>query len=370
MLVLFLPLLEHKLQFIESGKLTGLYHETPDTSFTLQGWWDGSYQPAKEKYINDQTGFRPDLVRLTCQLDFWLFDKNHAGWDIRGGNDCLFQWPYIDAYYGLDFQGYQHIRERAIKLKAIQDTLNSMGKTFILVYAASKATSYPEYFPSTHKRSNRGPTNHDTYRNICDSLGVNQIDMDEWFLSMKHTSREPLFSKQGIHWTQYGAVLANDSLVRYIERVRHINLPAPVWSDVEHTDKLRDGDDDLLGDLNLIFPYTRETLAYPILHDAPQDSTAKKINAILLGDSFAQKLKNVGSLSKITVQCEFWSYFNSAHDINSNAYSMMDKYDWQAALRRADCIILCYTTFNLKDLGNGFIEQAYNHYYPTGNAQK
>lgn len=288
LLVLFLPMLEHKLQFIESGKLTGLCRDTPDTSFTLQGWWDGTYQPAKGKYIDHQTGFRPDLVRLTCQLDFWLFGKYHAGWDIQGVNKCLFQWPYINAYYGLDFMGYQHIHERAINLKAIQDTLNSLGKTFILVYAASKATSYPEYFPSSHKRSKRGPTNHDTYRNICDSLGVNQIDMDEWFLSMKHTSREPLFSKQGIHWTQYGAVLANDSLVRYIERVRHIKLPTPVWSEVEHTDKLRDGDDDLLGDLNLIFPYTHETLAYPILYDAPQDSTAKKINAILIGDSFAQ----------------------------------------------------------------------------------
>lgn len=183
---------------------------------------------------------------------------------------------------------------------------------------------------------------------------------------MKGRAKEPLFSKQGIHWTTYGAILASDSLVRYIESQRHIKLPAPAWDSVEHTTELRYGDDDLAVDLNLIFPYVHESLAYPILRDCPADSTRKKINMIFLGDSFAQKLMLAGVVKKISGQCEYWGYFSDAHDLITDAYSGMQYYDWKAALKKCDVFVLCYTTFNLQDFGNGFIENAYLHYYPDG----
>ncbi len=365
LLIVALPMMEHAFPFIESGKLKGIFTDAHDTSFTLQGWWSSTYQPAKEKYLNDHTGFRPDLVRLNCQLDFSLFGKCHAGWDILGKNGHMFQYPYINAYYGLDYSGYQPILVRALKLKALQDTFSHMGKSLVLVYAASKASSYPEYFPVDRVRPERGTTNHDTYRHICDSLGINQVDMDEWFVSMKNKSKEPLFSKQGIHWTVYGAVLAADSLMRYIECLRHIKLLHPRWDKVEHTDKLRGGDDDLAAELNLFHPYMKETLAYPIIEDVLQDSTQRKLNGIYLGDSYCQKMFHAGIIPRMSGQCEYWSYFNAAHDVNANKWAMMSDYDWKGAIRRADCLVLVYTTFNLYQLGNGFIEQAFDFYYPS-----
>lgn len=366
MLVLSMPMLQHTLPFSESGPLHGGYETAKDTVFTVESWWQGRYQQKKEKYLNDETGFRPDLVRFTCQLDFSLFGKCHAGWDIKGGNGHLFQWPYVNAYYGIDYRGYEHLSTRARKLKAIQDTFTKMGKTLLVMYAPSKVTSYHEYLPYTHIRSAMLPTNHDTYVRLGDSLGINQVDIDQWFLAMKHTSKEPLFSKQGIHWTDYGAVLASDSLVRYIESHRNIKLYPPRWDSVEHTTDLRNGDNDLAVDLNLIFPYIKETMAYPVLYDPVPDSTRKKINIILLGDSFAQKLIYSGVISKISRQCEYWGYNKDAHDILTDAYAMMDAYDWKAALNKCDVFVLCYTTFNLQDMGQGFIENAFSHYYPNG----
>ena len=117
-----------------------------------------------------------------------------------GTHHCLYQEPYINAYYGEDFAGYKTIRERSIKLKAIQDTFAKLGKSLVLVYAPNKAAYYPEYFPEHRVHDKKGVTNLEEYRRMADSLGINQIDMNAWFISMKKTTHELLFSKQGIHW--------------------------------------------------------------------------------------------------------------------------------------------------------------------------
>ena len=364
-IVLMLPMVQHKLQFIDSGKLKGGFKEASDAEFSIPDWKSGDYQRQKEKYLNDQTGFRADIVRLNNQIDYSLFDKCHTAWTVKGKDHYLFQFPYINAYYGKDYAGYPAILERAIKLKAIQDTLAHLGKSLILAYLPSKASSYPEYFPDNQVAHEIGMTNYKAYRHIGDSLGINQVDMDAWFVSMKNKSKEPLFSMQGIHWTNYGAILGGDSLIRYMERLRNVKVQHPIWSQMEHTSKLRAGDDDIAQELNLIFPVAKETLAYPIIQDVP-DSGQKKINAIYIGDSYAHKMIEFGIVYKMNAQCEFWSYYDEMHDINGHKFTYIKQYDWQGAIRKADCVVLAYTLFNFGQLGNGFIEQAYDYYYPSG----
>jgi len=256
-IVLALPGLNHKLQFIKSGPLNGSFRAIVDTDFAVGDWIRGTYQRRKELYLNDETGFRPDLVRLNNQVDYSFFDKCHANWTIKGKDGYLFQIPYINAYYGLDYCGYPSILDRAKKIKAIQDTFRRLGKSLILAYLPSKASSYPEYFPDDRVEPNIGPTNYQSFRHVCDSLGINQVDMNAWFVQMKNKSKEPLFTKQGIHWSEYGAILGGDSLIKYIEKLRNIHILHPRWSRTEHTDKLRDGDDDIAQELNLIFPFAK-----------------------------------------------------------------------------------------------------------------
>ena len=340
------------MSFIKSGPLIGGYVKAPDTMFSFKKWFDGRYQKIKTDFCNDNTGFRPDLVRLNNQIDYSLFDKCHAGWTLKGQDQFLFQSPYINSYFGKDYFGYQSALERLIKLKGIQDTLSRLGKSLILVYAANKATYYPEYFPNNRVHEKKGPTNFETYRHIADSLGINQIDMDTWFVSMKNKSKEILFSKQGIHWTAYGAILAGDSLIRYIERLRNVHLPHPEWSQFEHTTKARSGDDDVSSELNLIFPIAQETFAYPVTEDVPY-SEGQKLKAVYIGDSYGLKLVNAGGVfPRISSQIEYYYYFEGFGK------------DWKVSVNNTDCVILVYTSFNLWNLGNGFIEQAYDHYYP------
>ena len=73
----------------------------------------------------------------------------------------------------------------------------------------------------------------------------------------------------------------------------------------------------------------------------------------------------VGQFGRLNNQCEYWGYFKEVNYLNDDHYwSFMKDYDWVKALNKADYIVLQYTSFNLAELGNGFIEDAYGHYYP------
>ncbi len=361
--VLVLPFVQQCFPFITSGELSGDFTNAPDVEFSWAKWIDGSYQKGKADFCNDHLGFRPDLLRLNNQIDFSLFGECHAVWTLLGTHQCLFQAPYIEAYYGRDFVGYKSILERSIKLKAIQDTLARLGKSLVLVYAPNKARFFPEYFPENRMHEQKTVTNYEEYRRLGDSLGINQIDMNAWFVSMKNKSKELLFAKQGIHWTVYGEILAGDSLTRYIERTRHIHVPHPDWSQIEHSTEPRSGDDDVERGLNLIFPITTETFGYPVIKDVP-DSGFKKPNVIYVGDSYAFKMLIFGIPGRMNGNCEYWGYFNDVHGINGTWATYIKDYDWKGAIDKNDCVALVYTEFNLRDLGSGFIDAAYDRYYP------
>ena len=361
-IILLLPFLQQNLKVIDSGKLYGFYTDNPDVDFTMSKWFDGSYQESKAKFYNDHLGFRPDLLRLNNELAFLLFDKIYDYRLVFGQNDYLYQGDYIDAYYGVDFIGYDAIIEKSRKLKAIQDTLARMGKSLIVVYAPSKACFYPEYFPERRMHNIQGPTNFDVCRHVGDSLGINRIDFNTWFLSMKGKSKELLFSKQGVHWTVYGSLLGGDSLVKYIEKLRNIRMPHAIWSSVVHTQKARDTDDDIARLLNLIFPFTTETFCYPNIHYA-EDTAKKKPNAIYIGDSFVLNLIGNGTIPNVHANWEFWNSFSGVYSENPPYVEIKD-YDWKNAIKKTDCIVLEHTTYTLRVFGYGFIEQAYDYYYP------
>ncbi len=255
-----------------------------------------------------------------------------------------------------------------IKLKAIQDTLSHMGKTFLFVFAPTKADYFPEYIPDKFKCTKCGPTNYGTYLHIGDSLRINKVDFNSWFIAMKGKSKEPLFTNQGIHWTEYAAFLAADSIIKYVERERNIKMRHPEWEQVEHTDDARGTDDDIAGAQNLLFPISKDIFAYPSVHYT-NDTTRKKPAAIFIGDSFIMNLVKNRVIENVFDNWEFWFYFrllcNADNLEGQGSNPHIENYDWKTALGKTDCVIMLYTSIGLTKLGDGFIEQAYDYYYPA-----
>jgi len=363
--ILLLPLLEYDFSFIRSGELHGEFTVAPDIDFSWKNWFDGTYRDAKGKYNNDHIGFRPDMIRLNNELDYSFFRKIHSEWRLLGNDNCIFQDAYIYSYLGKDYDGYPVIREKVRKLKAIQDTLEKLGKSLGFIQAPCKAFYYPEYFPAEFKDMPKGVNNFETYKRIADSAGLNQVDFNTWFVSMKHTSKELLFAKQGFHWTVYGSLLAADSLAKYLERQRRIHMIHPVWNNIIHTGTARSTDDDVARSMNLIFPLAKETFSYPEVN-YQGDKTAVKPSVIFVGDSFLFQWLNEGVLENTFSSWQIWYYnmFLINKDCKLASKCSLENYNRIDEIDKTDCIVILYTSRNLSNMGRDFIEKTYAHYYP------
>jgi SGNH hydrolase-like domain, acetyltransferase AlgX len=365
-IILWLPYLNHRLEIIDSGKLQGYFTNAPDDTFTVNGWFEGTYQTKVNNYYNDHIGFRPDLLRLNSQIDFTLFRKLAYGGTTLGSDGYLFYDNYIQAYKGWDYVGYDSLHTRMAKLKRIQDTLAHLGKSLIMVYAPCKAWYCSERLPYSLAPYGKH-NNYKTDFRIGDSLGINQVDFNSWFLAMKDTTREILYSRQGIHWTNYGAILAGDSLAKYIEHLRHIKMAHPKWTKVVRTTEPSIPDNDMAGILNLIFKIKSDTFCYPELFYAP-DSGITKPKCVYIGDSYVINLLRMRVVQNEDSDWQFWFYFR--HILNDTNHdrewqtSVLKEHDWVAEVKKSDCVILIYTPMNAAFIGNGFVEQLYDYYFP------
>ncbi len=363
-LLVSLPLINYELKIIESGKLDGVAPKPEFAPFSLENWWDGKFQEQRNTYFNDSIGLRPDLVRMNNQLDYWLFRKINANTIILGSDDYLFGSKYIDEYNGLGYMGDSLIRETCYRMKKVQDTLAKLGKTFVFVTSPSKPYFFSEKIPEYLQRREPHTTSYFAYEHFADSFHVNKIDFNAWFKKIKDTSKQVLMTRQGIHWSVYGGVLAADSMIRYIEHERGINMPHLHITRLNFSDTPRHPDADLGSILNLIYPITKERLTYPDLEYTEQGNVQKP-KTIYIGDSFLWLWNDDQLMRKTSIGWEFW-YYNTTIWTENVAEAHMSEYKWQDSMMKADCIVLMYTPFNFTQLGarDGFINNAFKYFYP------
>ncbi len=353
--ILVFPEIQKKFDLFRISSLKGAITKTPDSSFTVQGWFSCNYQNQKEKYLNEAFGFRNLFVRMNNEQVFYLFNQALAKGVIIGKENYLYEENYIKAYYGLDFIGKDSISSRMQKLKYIQDTLVKLHKTLILVFAPSKGTFYPEYFPDKYKTT-RGPTNYEYYVEDAKKLGINHIDFNKYFIENKYKSKYPLYSKYGIHWSFYGECLAADSLIKYIEEKRKIIMPHIFWNDID-MDFPRERDADIEDGMNLMFTLKSNKLAYPRIQ-FQSDSGKTKPSSIIIADSYYWGMFNFG-ISRVFSDSHFWFYNNEIYPENYTNGLTVQQINLKEQIDEHDVIIIMATDATLPNLGWGFIENTY-----------
>ncbi len=311
------------------------------------------------------------MVRVNNQLDYWLFKKVHANNVVVGRDNYLYERAYIEEYCGMDFVGEARLRKEILMVKKIQDTLEHLGKTFVFLYAPSKAHYYSEMTPDYYRNLNHThETNYKVVKRLCDSIGINQIDFNGWFMSIKDNSKNLLFSRQGTHWTVYGSLIAADSFIKYLEIKRHEKLPELHWKEIEFSNKPRRSDDDILAALNLIFEYKNDIFSYPKYY-YDTDSTRSRPTAIYIGDSFIRRWAEDDLMHNIHKDWDFWYYFQERWNEKSVYWDVssgsMQGYDWKSALLKTDCLIFMDNPENFKGLGDELscFKQIYDFLYPT-----
>jgi len=360
--LLIFPALQKRFIFISSAPLKGLFQLQEKPLFSMSSWFSGTYQQQYQKYRDDQPGFRPDLVRLFNQIDYSLFSQPHAAKIIVGNKGYLFGDQYIEAFIGTNFTGEKYIDQQVKKLKYLQDFFWNKKKILLLtIFTPDKGTFYPEMIPDRFLAKKQEKNNYSCFVKKCQEAGINVIDFNSLFLLMKDTSKYILYPKTGVHWSTYGAVLAADSLTKYLDKKLGIRMPDIVVDSIILSKIPRDEDDDISRTMNLIFPVTQPPLAYPSYHYS-SDSTVKKPSALFIGDSFYWNWYNSGIISNLFSNEPFWYYDKEVYPENKTRPLNTGLIDLRSNIENQDVIILMQVNGGWGNLGYGFIDRAFTEY--------
>jgi hypothetical protein len=172
---------------------------------------------------------------------------------------------------------------------------------------------------------------------------------------MKDTCRYPLYSRTGIHWTSYGVALAVDSLVRYMEKEAGIDMVEFGWDGIETTAKPRDTDNDIADGMNILFPISTGTLAYPKIRyvDPPEKV---KPNVMAVGDSYYWNIMGSGIAARLFNDNNFWFYNREAHNPAYPAPKVVKDLNILSEIKRQQFVIIISTDANLPKFAFGFLD--------------
>ncbi len=294
-----------QLSSLSSSSLGGYVEKAAKPVWAFDYWFSGKHQTQQEKYLSESYGFRDYLIRLNNQYKFSFFKKSNVKDIIIGKENYLYGEGYIRAYMGSDSFDDEGVKMKVKRLTAVSKKLEVMGTKLVVVRAAGKASYFPEFIPDQfflRKKTNII----DAYKKELTKSGLLYIDFNDWFLQMKDTCSYPLFTRTGIHWSQYGAVIAADSLIRYLEKLKSVDLPDLTIKNIEFSSLPRKSDNDIEKSMNLIFSIANDKYAYPEFDIISENKDSLKV--LVAGDSYYWQLYNVGLTTDVFSESQFIYY--------------------------------------------------------------
>lgn len=342
--------------------LNGVTEATPRPQASMEGFRSGELQDGMEQYSREHFGFREYFIRAYNQY-LWDFHKQTDVQSILiGKKHYLYNTDFIEDYQGVlwkryapDFQTLENnLLREARRLRKLQDLLAERGKLLFVLMEPSKVRVYPEYLPDDIVSPEGNLTAADLYPAIFDSLGVNYLNVDRWFQSVKDSVPYPLYPQFGTHWSNLAALHATDSILGYMEKKSHSALPRLAISDILY-DTTMVPDDDLEKLLNLAWAnHEKPNLYAP--YEIVSDSNTAHPSWLVIGDSYFWNIAYHIKLDQIFSRHHFW-YYNSSvfYDPAHTNTREVDLYD---ELMQADIVTVAYCTANLYAMSNMFSAKA------------
>jgi len=365
-LMLLLPLIQVTYLFIKLEPLGGSYVPAEKPVFSWDAWFSDNYQEKFNKYIEEHIGFREFFIRLNNQLDFNIFKIAHAEGVVVGKKNYMFEEDYLLEYNGELFIGKIPIERKVRQIKFLQDYLKkTYNIDLIPVFEPGKASFFPEYIPDKYHPNLNKITNYKYYIECFDRYNVKYIDMNAWFKSIKNTSKYSLFPQYGIHWSSYGAMLAMDSLAKYIEKTRNIDLPDISITKINYTNKLQGVDYDMGKAMNLLFKMPTYKMAYPKISFI-NDKTKTKPSVLVIGDSFYFSLLGEGKISNLFKDDhQLWYYGSKVFPDSYTKETFAEQLDLKKEIEKRDVIFMMCTERFLHTAFWNFNEHLYKLYFPN-----
>ena len=365
--LLFASMLQQATDLVHVKALNGVTKEVPKPKMEFASFLDGSLQDSTEAYLKQHYGFREPLTRLYNQTEWALFRYSQVAEDQRiviTRDNWIFEPWTVEEYY--QSAAYQHAKdsaEMAEKLEAeaqrllkVQKLLEPYHTRLFVALLPGKELVCGEHIPKNTKYFfEKKITAYDFYKKRFKELGVNHIDLGEWFVQMKDTVSYPLFPQTGTHWSNLAAIHSTDTLIRYMEWLADTNMVNITMS--EPFQRTLKPDADLESLMNLIWPIQKRPNLLTTAH-YDYDTTAWRPRLITIGDSFYWNILNFTPVWDVFESVPYWYYFSTVYfdDDDLSVCKKISDLDVLQEVIDADFVMLAYSTVALYKMSNGFSE--------------
>ena len=366
MVLLFVPIIQEWIGIFPVKPMKGVFVPTPKPELTFEAYKTNTYQTQIDKYTSENFGLRETVIRLYNQYLWDFFHKTPVKEQIVYGKDGWLYEPgsVSDSYQRLfrffaadSTQMASMLSKEAHQLLLLQQILESHGTHLFVCLVPAKDLIYPEHLPDNQSSDYKGePKISARYFNeeVFTNLGVNHLNLEQWFLQIKDTADFALFPKTGMHWSRYAALQAADTIVRYMEHMGDINMKNLVIGPKE-LDEARNPDDDLESLLNLMRPLPRPKYYYAEA-TTDGDTTAIKPKIIVVGDSFWWTIAAQLPLKEVFSRASYWYYNSSVY--YDDRYHSVNELNIKDELFSSDFVILFYCATQQYRMNDGFTQSA------------
>lgn len=173
-----------------------------------------------ELWINDNIGFRSNMVTANAKMQYYLFNLLPNNSDMYLGPNGEFNYAVYDMlkdYQHLNLYSEEYLDDMADSYQYISDWLEAQGKQFYYYQCWDKHSIYPEYFPDTVIQHGETSKTDEIVSALKEKTSVNVISSKQTLIDKK--ADYDTYSRWGdaAHWTQRGAYIG------YLELMDAIN---------------------------------------------------------------------------------------------------------------------------------------------------
>jgi hypothetical protein len=371
MLFLFSFMVQEHLKPFKAKPLTGNLMKIDKPQFSWEWYKNGDYQKKLENYVSNKFGFREFIIRMYHQYGWDFYGKVFVSYIYKGKENWLFYDYLVHDQYGLEmFKWFpdaeaatKHYEQEVRLLNKVKGVLDEYGITLMTFITPSKNVIYPEYLPTPKYNTTSVDANpREYFSKRFQETGLPCFEMNEYFKLMKDTCSFYLFPPTSHHWN-FSCVYATDSLMRFMEQLRDIQMPRIQYGNV-YKAECRIGEDknhDMEAELNLLRPIKYDPkFAYKELdYQIVTDSATTKPSALFIGNSFLL-LRTIAYIPPEEVFSDFqlWYYNKVAYQgLNPqiDSVSHLNRLDY---LVDADYIVFSSSASQLYRATEGFAEDA------------
>lgn len=160
-------------------------------------------------YFQDHFAFRQELVTANALLYGKIFGASTTDQVLIGSHNWMYYAGTLNDYLSRSVMSDRKVFNAIHNLSLMQDYVEARGSRFILAIAPNKNSLYDQDMPYYYVKEEM-ENNYQKLKQAMDAAGIHSVDLFSAF----REEDEVLYLKRDSHWTNRGAVLAYNQIMR------------------------------------------------------------------------------------------------------------------------------------------------------------